>query len=53
MTTAIFGSSNTEMALPSGLYDGHEYSVLKLEMIRDKRGKVVRLVQGIKRIIKF
>ena len=41
------------MALPSGLYDGHEYSVLKLEMIRDKHGKVVRLVQGIKRIIKF
>ena len=53
MTTAIFGSFNTEMALPSGLYDGHEYSVLKLEMIRDKHGKVVRLVQGIKRIIKF
>ena len=28
----------------NGLYAGHEYSLLKLELVRDNNGKIIELV---------
>lgn len=45
MTAAIFGTGVGEAAVGNGLYSQHEYSLMRLEMVRDKDDNIVRLVR--------
>ena len=38
------GGAGGEVLQDSGLYAGHEYSLLKLELVRNKSNKVVQMV---------
>jgi len=38
------GDDGREVLQDSGLYDGHEYSLLKLELVRNKSNKVIQMV---------
>merc|ERR1711957_574101 len=45
MTSAIFGGGENETELDTGLFDQHEYSLMRLEMVRNNDGQIVRLVR--------
>ena len=38
------GGAGGEVLQDSGLYAGHEYSLLKLELVRNKSNKVIQMV---------